>query len=104
MNTRRDSRNLEPTLPPSSVIVEVLIQGCLTVVEGGSVLMVTGSAEGRTGESREKSFGLTTVVVVVPVEVILEAAAALAALAAGVTTMVCVMGFGFFKRLCGCFG
>ena len=72
---------------------------CLTVVEDGSVLMLTGSAEGRTGESREKSFGFTTVVVVVPVEVRLALAAAALA-----TTMVCVMGFGFFKRLCGCFG
>ena len=69
--------------------------------------MLTGSAEGRTGESRENSFGFTTVVVV-PVEIVLEVAWALLALAmaeaAGVTTMVCVMGFGFFKRLCGCFG
>ena len=64
-------------------------------------MMLTGSAEGRTGESRENSRGLTTVVVVVPVE--LAAAdpllTPLAAAAAGVTTMVCVMGFGFFRRL-----
>ena len=72
-------------------------------------MMLTGSAEGRTGESREKSRGFTTVVVVVPVE--LAAAAdplltplAAAAAAAGVTTMVCVMDFGFFMRLYGCFG
>ena len=62
--------------------------------------MLTGSAEGRTGESRENSFGFTTVVVPV-VEVMLEEAPLALA---GATTMVCVMGFGFFKRLCGCFG
>ena len=72
-------------------------------------MMLTGSAEGRTGESRENSRGFTTVVVVVPVELaaadpLLTPLAAAAAAAAGVTTMVCVMGFGFFRRLCGCFG
>ena len=79
--------------------------GCkLTVVEGGSVLMLIGSAEGRTGESRENSRGFTTVVVVVPVVLTADPLTPLAAAAAGVTTMVCVMGFGFFRRLCGCFG
>ena len=71
-------------------------------------MMLTGSAEGRTGESRENSRGFTTVVVVVPVELAaadpLLTPLAAAAAAAGVTTMVCVMGFGFFRRLCGCFG
>ena len=73
-------------------------------MEGGSVLMLTGSAEGRTGDSRENSRGFTTVVVVVPVELVTDPLTPFAAAAAGVTTMVCVIGFGFFRRLCGCFG
>ena len=69
--------------------------------------MLIGSAEGRTGESRENSFGFTTVVVVAAAAAaLLEAAPfeAAAAAVAGVTRMVCVTGFGFLSRLCGCFG